>query len=79
MLGAPHPTQVPAGAEVAHAPLGVGLEAATGEHHRSCLDFFVAVGAANLEPGDTAIVILQEAPGASLVADRYAELVTACQ
>ena len=65
---APDPCEIPAGAEVAGAPLGVRLEAAAGEHHRPSARLEFAVCSAH---GDTPhrAALLDERHRARLVQD----------
>ena len=79
VAGAAHAGEVPALAEIAHAHLGVGLEAAAGEHHRLGGDVLVAGLAADGDAGDAAVAVLQQLGRAGAVADLDADLAAALE
>jgi hypothetical protein len=54
--GAAHLGQVPAGPEIARAPLGVGFKAAAGQHHRLGGDFVGDAADAGAHPLDPVVV-----------------------
>ena len=66
---AAHAAELPARAEVAHAHLRVGLEAAAGQHHRLRGDVLVAVGTLDANAGDVALAVLEQLAQSRLVAD----------
>ncbi len=70
---AAHPARLPARPVVAHAHLGVGLEAAAGEHHVAAVDVGIAAGPHDVHAGDRARAVLQQPPQAGGVADLDAE------
>ena len=53
---AAHLGEVPAGAEIARAPFGIGLEAARGQHHRLGGDVEAALAVADMDADDAALV-----------------------
>src|SRR5262249_12435555 len=65
---------VPRTPEMARAPLGVRLEAATAEHHGASGDLPEGLGVLHADPGDTPALVLNEADCARAVADLDAAL-----
>ena len=73
VAGAAHPAEVPAVPEIARPHLGIGFEAAAGQHHGAGLQRLIAFGRAQSEPADLPSVVLDEAGCTGLVADLDAD------
>ena len=77
MGGTAHPAEVPARPEIAHAHLGIGFEAAAGEHDGFRRDLGIALLAADLDTCDDAVGALHQADKSGAIADINPEFLRA--